>query len=73
MRDLLSKIEIEVLLLICDELTDSEIAEKLHLSKRTIEAHSYNIKIKIGCKSRVGMVRYAYNKDYIEPIPIKIF
>lgn len=66
--DKLSKREIEILLLICDELTDMEIANKLNLAKTTINAHRLRIKAKIGCKNVVGMVKYAYNMDYIEPI-----
>lgn len=64
---ILSDRELEVLLSVCDELTNKEIAEKLYLSKRTIESHRRNIMDKVGAKTVVGLVRYAYDMDYLEP------
>jgi len=55
----LSNREIEVLKLICFEHTNHEIADKLFLSKRTIEGHRQRILEKIGAKNTVGLVVYA--------------
>jgi len=51
--------EIEVIKLICEEHTNQEIAEKLFLSKRTVETHRQRILEKIGAKNTVGLVVFA--------------
>lgn len=51
--------EIEVLKLICLENTNSDIADKLFLSKRTVESHRQRIMEKTGVKNTVGLVMYA--------------
>mgnify|MGYP000027896271 CR=1 FL=1 len=64
----LSQREIEVLKLICAENTNLEIAEKLFLSKRTIESHRQRILDKIGAKNTAGMVVYAIAQElYLPP------
>lgn len=55
----LSNREIEVLKLICDEYTSQEIADKLFISKRTVEGHRQKVIDKIGAKNTVGLVIYA--------------
>lgn len=57
--DELSEREKDVVKLICKELTNHEIAEKLSLSPRTIESHRQRILDKIGAKNTVGLVIYA--------------
>jgi len=55
----LSDREKEVVKLICKEMTNQEIAEKLSLSPRTVESHRQRILDKIGAKNTVGLVIYA--------------
>lgn len=55
--------EIEVLKLICLEHTNSDIADKLFLSKRTVESHRQRIMEKTGVKNTVGLVMYALCND----------
>ncbi|WP_205727881.1 response regulator transcription factor [Flammeovirga pectinis] len=55
----LSVREIEVVKLICKENTNQEIADKLFLSKRTIENHRQRILDKVGARNTVGLVVYA--------------
>ena len=62
----LSDREIELMLLICQELTDKEIAEKLSLSKYTVRNHHRNIMNKLDLKKTIGLVRYAYEHGLIE-------
>ncbi|WP_281990574.1 response regulator transcription factor [Aquimarina aggregata] len=64
----LSDREIEVLKLICQEQTNQEVANKLFLSKRTIESHRQRILDKIGAKNTVGLVIYAIANE-IHPLP----
>jgi DNA-binding NarL/FixJ family response regulator len=51
--------EIEVLHLIADGLTNSEMSEKLFLSKRTIEGHRQSLIEKTGSKNTAALIRYA--------------
>lgn len=55
----LTKREKEVLSLIVKELSNHEIAEKLFISLRTVDAHKRNLLEKTGCKNIVGLVIYA--------------
>ncbi|MEX0609492.1 MAG: response regulator transcription factor [Balneolaceae bacterium] len=51
--------ELEVLKLIVEEHTNQEIADKLYLSVRTVDAHRRNLLQKIGAKNTAGLVKYA--------------
>lgn len=66
-KDDLSKREIEVLRLICAECTNQEIADKLFLSKRTVESHRQRLLEKIGTKNTVGLVVYAICNEIYTP------
>lgn len=61
----LSEREIEVVKLICDELTSEEIAEKLHLAKTTVDVHRKNILRKIQKKNQIGIYKYAVKTSLI--------
>ena len=56
---LLSKREIEIIQLICEQLTNEQISKKLFLSKRTVDNHRQNILNKLGMVNTAGMVRFA--------------
>lgn len=51
--------EREVLQYICKEYTNSEIAEELYISVRTVDAHRRNLLQKTGARNTAGLVRYA--------------
>jgi DNA-binding NarL/FixJ family response regulator len=51
--------EFEVFKLVGQGIGTSEIAEKLHLSVKTVEAHRAGIKKKLGVKTGVELMRYA--------------
>lgn len=55
----LSEREREVLSLIIKEYTSKEIAEQLFISKQTVDTHRINIMQKTGCKTLVGLIKYA--------------
>jgi two-component system, NarL family, response regulator DegU len=51
--------EKEVLMLICQEHTTGEIAEKLFISERTVEGHRKNLCAKLEVKNTAGLVKKA--------------
>lgn len=51
--------EMEVVKLCCDGLTSKEIAGKLNVSVRTVDAHKGNIFKKLKISSTVELIRYA--------------
>jgi DNA-binding NarL/FixJ family response regulator len=51
--------EREVLILLCKELTNAEIAEQLFISPRTAEGHRNNLLAKTGCRNTAGLVIFA--------------
>ena len=61
----LSKRETEVLMLICVEKTNREIANELFISIRTVESHKRNLLEKTGCKNIAGLVIYALERNLI--------
>lgn len=61
----LTKREKEVLELICKGYTNSEIAEKLFLSQRTIDGHRANLLSKVGAKNTVSLVTYAIKNKLV--------
>lgn len=63
----LSAREVEVLQLICAEYTNQEIAEKLFLSKRTVESHRQRLLEKTGAKNTAGLVIYAVAHGFHRP------
>lgn len=55
----LSERELQVIELIADGLTNQDIAEKLAISKRTVDNHISNILEKTSTNNRVALVRWA--------------
>lgn len=62
----LTKREKEVLYLICEQLTNKEISEQLHLSIRTIEGHRNNLLSKTKSKNTAGLIIYAVENGYYQ-------
>ncbi len=62
----LNEREIEVLKLICQEKQNTEIADKLFLSVRTVEGYRTKLFEKTGSKNIVGLVIYAIKKGIME-------
>ena len=63
----LSKREKEVLYLIAEGNTNSEIAEILFLSSHTVTTHRKNMMIKLGVKNTAGIVMYAVKSGLVSP------
>lgn len=58
--------EKEILQLICDGLSNKEIADKLFISERTVVGHKSNLLAKTNCKSSVGLLSYAIKHRLVE-------
>jgi len=63
---LLTKRELEVLPLAAKGYGNKEIAEKLYISVKTVEAHKSKIMEKLGLKSRPELVNYALRKKFLD-------
>jgi len=57
--------ELEVLQMIVKEHTNQEIAEKLYISPRTVDAHRRNLLQKTGARNTAGLVKYAFQNNLI--------
>lgn len=58
-KTILSQREKEIIQLIAQEFTTEEIAEKLFISKHTIESHRKNIFLKLQVKNIAGLIKKA--------------
>ncbi len=62
----LSKRELEILSLWGEGLQNSEIAEKLFISIRTVETHKNNIMQKLGMHTTVDLIKFAIRNNLIQ-------
>jgi DNA-binding NarL/FixJ family response regulator len=62
----LSKREREILLKICEGLSNHEIADALFISKRTVDKHRANLLAKTGSKNTASLILYAIKNRLIE-------
>ncbi len=58
--------ELEILKLVCENLSNEQIAEKINLSYDTVKWHRANILSKTGCKNAVGLLLYSVKNKIIE-------
>lgn len=63
--DCLSPRETEILRLVALGHTNAEIADRLHLSRRTVETHRAHVHRKLGLTTRAELVRYALRSKLI--------
>lgn len=66
----LSPRETEILKLIVAEYNSREIAERLHISKQTVDTHRAHIMEKTGAKTLVGLIKFAIQNDLDNDISI---
>lgn len=62
----LSEREMEILILICQGMSNQEIADKLFISKRTVDKHRANILEKSESKNTAQLVVYAIRNKLVE-------
>ncbi|GGV92187.1 DNA-binding response regulator [Streptomyces gelaticus] len=65
--DSLTPRELEVLVLIAEGLSNTEIARRLHISQATVKSHINNLFAKTGVRDRAQAVRYAYVRGLAQP------
>jgi len=63
--DAFSSREIEILHLIGQGLTNSEMADKLFISRRTVEGHRQSLIDKTGAKNTAVLMRFAYTNGIL--------
>ena len=64
-RDGLTARELEVLELMAQQHSNSQIAEKLYVSENTVKTHVSNILAKLGCNDRAAAVLTAWKRHLI--------
>lgn len=62
----ITKREMEVLQLVSEGLTNQEIADKLFISKRTVDGHKNNLIVKTGSKNIVELLKFAIKNEVIK-------
>lgn len=63
--DLLTLREKEVLHLVAQGLRNNQIAQRLSISRRTVEMHRANLMRKLGLRSQAQLLRYALNQGML--------
>ncbi len=61
----LTKREKEILQLICEGMTNADIAEKLNISERTVIGHKSNLLAKTSCKSTAALISYSIKNKLV--------
>jgi len=61
----LTRRENEILTCIAEEFTNSEIAEKLFISTKTVESHRKNLLQKFGVRNTAGLIKEAFTKGIL--------
>jgi DNA-binding NarL/FixJ family response regulator len=64
-QDDLTKRELEVLKLMAEGLTDAQVADRLVLSTRTVQAHVRSIYSKLDIATRSAATRYAIKRGLV--------
>jgi two-component system, NarL family, invasion response regulator UvrY len=61
----LTEKQMEILKLLCTEMSIKEIAEQVHLSTRTVDSYRDELLDRLNCKSRIGLVLYAIKNGMV--------
>ena len=59
--------EKQIAILVCNQLTNKEIASRVNTPQRAIEKHKENIMFKIDAKNQVGIAIYAIKNGMFTP------
>lgn len=72
-KDSITSRELEILHLVVQQNTTKEIASKLFITTKTVEAHKSNLLSKTGAKNTAGLVMFAIQHHLINPDDFLIF
>jgi len=72
-KDTITSRELEILHLVAQQYTTKEIANKLFITPKTVEAHKSNLFSKTGSKNTAGLVMFAIKNQLINPNDFLIF
>jgi DNA-binding NarL/FixJ family response regulator len=72
-KDDLTDREVDVLKLVCQQLSTKEIADTLFISPKTVETHKTNLMIKTCVKNMAGLVIYAVQNNIVDANEIVLF
>jgi DNA-binding NarL/FixJ family response regulator len=61
----LTKREKEILQLVCEGLSNKEIADILYVSERTVVGHKSNLFLKLDCKNTISLMFYAIKNKLV--------
>lgn len=61
----LTEREIEILKLLCEDMSNKEIAERLKIEPRTVDFHRQNIYKKTNCHKPAGLALYAVKHGFV--------
>ncbi len=61
----LTRREIEILKYLSDDLDSEQIADRMNISKHTVDNHRRNLLRKTNSKTSIGLVRFAFTEGYI--------
>lgn len=61
----LTRREKEILQLVCEGLSNKEIADILYVSERTVVGHKTNLLSKTGCKNTIALMSYAIKNKLV--------
>jgi DNA-binding NarL/FixJ family response regulator len=64
-RGKLTNREMEILLLICQELSPAEISDRLQISEKTFFNHRANLLQKADVRGNVGLLKFALQRGYL--------
>ncbi len=64
--DSLTKREVEILQLVCEQLTADEIGDRLFISTKTVNGHKNNLLRKTQSRNMAGLVIYAVKNGLVE-------
>ena len=63
----LTRRERQVATLIASGLLSKEVADRLHISVRTVESHRYSALHKLGCRTVADLVRWCIRRRLLLP------
>jgi len=64
--------ELEVLRLLCEQKNNHEIADRLNLSKRTIDGHRVRLMEKTRAKNTAGLVLFAVKHKLLDTVQLRL-